>query len=258
MPLQKPVLKFILVTISISAGIAVYFLPAIHQDQSYHQFADQRTLLGIPNYWNVISNLLFLWIGINGLQKIYQKRLHIIAEVNTAYLIFFSSITLIAFGSAYYHLQPNNLTLVWDRLPMTLAFMSLLSFALAEFLSPAWAAKSLFPLLLTGMASVCYWYIGELHGAGDLRLYALVQFLPLLLLLLLLVFGQPVFKNCSGYWYLFAAYALAKVAEHFDTVIYNRTAGIIAGHAIKHLLSAAGLYILIIFFEKRNYKAGEK
>jgi hypothetical protein len=28
----------------------------IQQDQLYHVFADQRTLLGIPHFWNVVSN----------------------------------------------------------------------------------------------------------------------------------------------------------------------------------------------------------
>ena len=29
-------------------------LPPMTQDESYHQFADQRTILGIPNFWNVV------------------------------------------------------------------------------------------------------------------------------------------------------------------------------------------------------------
>ena len=32
----------------------------------YHRFADQQTLLGIPNFWNVVSNLPFILVGAVG------------------------------------------------------------------------------------------------------------------------------------------------------------------------------------------------
>ena len=134
---------------------------------------------------------------------------------------------------------------------MTFVFMSLLSFVLGEHLSVSWGRRSLLPLLLVGLLSVGYWYRGEMNGAGDLRSYVLVQFLPVILLLLLLLLGRPIFKQQSGYWLLFLAYVLAKLAEHFDGAIFIGTSGLIGGHALKHLLSAAGLYLIIIYFERR-------
>jgi Ceramidase len=255
MTIPRPVLQIILITITLLASIAIFFSPPIVQDPAYHQFADQRTLFAIPNFWNVVSNGVFLWVGAMGLYRLYKNRLNIMYEVRHGYFIFFIAVAFIAFGSAYYHWQPNNLTLVWDRLPMTFTFMALTSFALAEKLSVAWARIVLLPLLLIGFISVGYWYWGELHGHGDLRLYALVQFLPMVLLLVLLMFGQSAFKNKAGYWWLFAAYALAKVAEHFDAAIFSYTSGTLAGHVLKHLLAAAGLYVLVIFFEKRKFLA---
>jgi hypothetical protein len=254
MSIPKPVLSFTLVLISLLATVMLLFFPPIKQDISYHQFADQRTILTIPNFWNVITNVAFLWVGVVALYKLYKKRLQIINKLQLSYYIFFTAIALISLGSAYYHWQPNNLSLVWDRLPITLAFMSLLSFVIAENLSIPAGRNFLFPLLLLGLLSVLYWYFGELHGGGDLRLYALVQFLPLLLLLLLLVFGKTNFNNQSAYWWLFTAYVLAKLAEHFDIQIYQFTSGVIGGHAIKHIVSAAGLYIMMLCFEirKRN------
>jgi hypothetical protein len=255
MTIPRPVLQIILITITLLASIAISFSPPIVQDPAYHQFADQRTLFAIPNFWNVVSNGAFLCVGAMGLYRLYKNRLNIMYEVRHGYFIFFIAVAFIAFGSAYYHWQPNNLTLVWDRLPMTFTFMALTSFALAEKLSVAWARIVLLPLLLIGFISVGYWYWGELHGHGDLRLYALVQFLPMVLLLVLLMFGQSAFKNKAGYWWLFAAYALAKVAEHFDAAIFSYTSGTLAGHVLKHLLAAAGLYVLVIFFEKRKFLA---
>jgi hypothetical protein len=219
----------------------------------YHQFADQRTILSIPNFWNVVSNVGFLFVGAIGFYKLHiSNRLNIVSTIKYIYSVFFIGVFFVSFGSAYYHWQPNNHTLIWDRLPMTLAFMSLTSIVFAEFISLKWARVSLIPLLLIGLLSVCYWYWSEMHGSGDLRFYALVQFLPIVLLLIFLVFGQPLFQSQYGYWELIFAYALAKLAEHFDVKIYKLTSGIISGHTLKHIFAAIGLLMLIRYFEKRK------
>ncbi|KAI4296242.1 hypothetical protein L6164_036215 [Bauhinia variegata] len=46
--------------------------PAIPQPQKYHDFADKRKLLGIPNALNVISNFPFLVISAIGLTLLYH------------------------------------------------------------------------------------------------------------------------------------------------------------------------------------------
>ncbi|GHA78898.1 membrane protein [Formosimonas limnophila] len=207
----------------------------------------------IPNFWNVVSNLGFLIVGICGLYQLwFTHSLRLVTAVKTSYIVFFAGVSLVAFGSAYYHRFPSNVTLVWDRLPMTLAFMALMSFSLAEFLSITWGRVVLWPLLLMGVISVVYWYWGELRGSGDLRFYALVQFLPMILLLVLFTFGHRVFKDNSGYWWLLLAYLLAKVAEHFDIQIDQWTSGLMAGHALKHIFSASGLWLLLRCFTKRT------
>lgn len=42
-------------------------LPPVAQDLNYQLFADQDTWLGMPNFWNVVSNLPFVAVGIYGL-----------------------------------------------------------------------------------------------------------------------------------------------------------------------------------------------
>jgi hypothetical protein len=101
--------------------IGLLLLPPISQDQDYHQFADQRTLLGIPNFWNVVSNLPFIVVGALGLRRFYQK---------PATFALFSGFLLTGFGSSYYHWNPSDETLLWDRLPMTLCFMAILAIAI--------------------------------------------------------------------------------------------------------------------------------
>lgn len=228
------------------------FVNPIPQPEAFHQFADIRHLFSVVNFWNVISNTLFFLIGITALQKLVNKKLVIVAEVKAACYSFFMGVLLVAFGSAYYHYQPNNFTLVWDRLPMTIAFMSLLSVALGEMLSVTAGRRGLIPFLGSGIFSIAYWQYGELQHHGDLRLYALVQFLPILLLLLLLLFGQRRFTTQWGYWALLAAYILAKLAEHFDAAIYTITGELMAGHLLKHLLSALGLWLFLLYLGKRK------
>ena len=41
-------------------------------------------------------------------------------------------IFLTGFGSSYYQWNPNDNTLFWDRLPMTLCFMAIFAAALEE------------------------------------------------------------------------------------------------------------------------------
>ncbi|MGH7060975.1 MAG: hypothetical protein ACREFH_11345, partial [Stellaceae bacterium] len=83
-------------------------LPAIPQDPAYHLFADARSLFGIPNFWNVVSNLPFIAVGAVGLARF---------RGNPAEIVLFSGFLLTGIGSSYYHWDPNDGTLFWDRLP---------------------------------------------------------------------------------------------------------------------------------------------
>ncbi len=252
MALSKTTLSYLLIAVSVISGVALFFVKPIPQPAAFHHFADIRSLFSVANFWNVISNTVFFLIGITALQKLISNKLVIVAQIKAAYYIFFTGVLLVAFGSAYYHYNPNNITLVWDRLPMTIAFMSLLSFALAEFVSVTTGRRGLLPFLLTGIFSIAWWLYGELHNNGDLRLYALVQFLPIILLLLLLLFGRSAYNTQWGYWALFTAYIIAKLAEHFDVAVYKLTGELMAGHLLKHLLSALGLWLFLIYLERRK------
>jgi len=70
-------------------------MPPLPQDQSYHAFADRCTLLGIPNFWDVVSNLPFAVVGLIGLLTFHDFAARIV----------FLGIFATAFGSAYYHLR---------------------------------------------------------------------------------------------------------------------------------------------------------
>ncbi len=236
--------------ICVSAFVAVFFVEPIAQDFAYHNFADTNEFLGIANFWNVVSNIPFLIVGLMGLAQL--KRLNIIPEMGVAYWLLFFGVALVAFGSGYYHLNPNNKTLVWDRLPMTIAFMSLFAVIIAEFVNQQRGSLLLFPLLIAGIASVFFWQWTESKGVGDLRFYALVQFLPIIIIPLILLAYPSKFTNVSAYWWLLFAYIVAKVLEYFDGPIYHLFNQQMSGHAIKHVAAAFGMYVLLRGFRHRS------
>ena len=243
---------YLLLGISLISATSLFFVPPIAQDPAYHDFADQRMILTIPHFWNVISNLPFLLIGILGLLLLNQKpAISLLQSIKPAYFIFYLGVCLVCFGSSYYHLAPNNSTLLWDRLPMTLAFMSFFCVVIAEFLSDVVARKLFIPLLLTGLISVFYWYYTELYSKGDLRLYALVQFLPMLLIPLILLNGKSFFTH-NYYWLILLTYLFAKLLEFYDAEIYELL-GFIGGHSLKHMASAIGPYIFYLQLKKRHF-----
>jgi hypothetical protein len=159
------------------------------------------------------------------------------------WLFFFVAVILVGLGSAWYHHRPDNATLVWDRLPMTLAFASLTACLVAERIGLR-AGRALFvPLLLAGAGSVFYWWAGEQAGAGDLRPYILIQYLPMLLVpCLILAFPRGPAAD-RPYWLLLAGYALAKILELNDDAVFAWTGQLASGHTLKH--TAAALAILL-------------
>lgn len=244
-----------LLAATLFAVIAVFvFVDPYPQPQDYHAFADTRTVFGIANFWNVASNAAFLVPGIAGLCMLGSgNRPGIVSGLSPAYHILFAGVLLTAFGSGWFHLEPDNDTLFWDRLPMTIAFMSLVAIIVGEHVSENLGRRLLWPLLAIGAASVFYWDYSESQQAGDLRLYGLVQFLPLLLVPAILLTYPSVFDRTRFIWVVFLLYALAKVFEQLDAALYG-WGEIISGHSIKHLCAALGPMVLIYGAGKRQLR----
>ena len=248
---KEKIALYSLLMLSIAAFVAIFSLNPIAQNSIYHSFADQRTLFGIKNFGNVLSNIPFLIVGLLGLFSIFKNKTALLAPIKIAYLTFFTGVSLVALGSGYYHLWPDNNTLVWDRLPMTIAFMALFAIIIGEFISQKLAIKLLWLLIGIGISSVFYWSYTESLAKGDLRLYVLVQFLPMLLIPIILLIFKPTFTHSHGYWSLLAAYLLAKIFEFFDQSIYQ-SIPFISGHSIKHLFAALGIYFLLRAYNNRD------
>jgi len=234
--------------VTIAAIAAAFWLDPIPQDPGYHDFADRSALFGIPNFWNVATNLPFLFIGLLGLawRSGLQSESH-----RVQYIVFCIGVALVGFGSAYYHWAPATPTLVWDRVPITVAFMALFSAVIQDHVSERLGRALLWPLVIAGAATIAWWHWSELAGRGDLRPYAVVQFLPMLLIpLMLLLFSGRELRD-AWLWATFSAYVLAKIAEYFDVEILDAT-GFLSGHSLKHLLAALAVWCAIRAFLNRK------
>jgi hypothetical protein len=238
---------------------SVFCLPPIPQDPSYHAFADGRTMLGVPNFLNVASNLPFLVVGVLGLNLLFrhgtigpQGPVRERAE-RWPLLVLFAGVLLTAFGSAYYHLAPNNDRLVWDRLPMTIAFMGFFASMIGERIDVRAGTWLLWPLVWLGFASVFNWQMGEQRHAGDLRLYGFVQFYPLVTIPLMLYLFPPRYTHAGDVLGALAWYLLAKVLEAgpVDHGIYS-LGHIVSGHTLKHLSAGLGAYWLFHMVSHRR------
>jgi hypothetical protein len=122
---------------------------------------------------------------------------------------------------------------------MTIAFVSIFCFMLEEYTSFGFGQSLLFPLMSIGVLSIVYWRL-----TNDLRLYALVQFLPLLLIAILLICNYPMHGGKMQHQSALLLYVLAKYCEDRDYEIFELTRQIVSGHSLKHLL--AGLASIAI------------
>jgi hypothetical protein len=245
----------ILAILALGLITATMCLSPIAQDMTYHHFADQRTLFGLPNFADVTGNAFFVLFGLIGLWHAHDP---LRAETFTMcgekqlWLVFFGGAALVGFGSAYYHLAPDNTTLVWDRLPMTIAFMSFFALIIMERIHPR-AGLILSPfLLLIGAASVFYWDYTESLGQGDLRPYALVQFLPLCLIPVMLWLFPARYNGMVYLGHTVGWYVIAKGLEHFDKSIFSLLNGVVSGHTLKHLASAVAIYSMVNYIRFRQ------
>ena len=255
-PMSSDLINFRLACIfgvAILAIVAVAFMQPIPQDPAYHDFIDTRTLHGVANFWNVASNVVFVIAGLLGLLLLSGRQPVTggLPELRPAYLVFFTGVLLTGFGSAYYHLDPSNATLVWDRLPMTLAFMAFFSMIVGEYLSPGIGRALLWPLLVVGVLSIVYWHITESAGHGDLRPYALVQFLPMALIPMIMLLFRSRMNGSVFLWAMIAAYVVSKITEYYDAEIYA-VLGILSGHAIKHIVAAVGALFIYLALRRRR------
>lgn len=235
---------------------AVFLFPAIPQPESYHNFADQRSFLGIQNFLNVLSNVFFLIVGWMGVRFVWASTADEGSPFSDpvdrwAYLVFFCAVAATAVGSAYYHLRPDDDRLIWDRLPMAVGFMALLAAIICERTTPKNGLRNLVTLPFSGIASVMYWHFTQQRSEGDLRPYIIVQFGSLVAILLMMALFRSRFTRGTDLLISLAIYAGAKAFEEADKVIL-RLGGIVSGHTLKHVAAAISAYWILQMLRLRR------
>ena len=247
----------ILLALTVLVTGVMLSIPSIEQPPKYHQFADDRYFLGIPNTLNVLSNIPFVIVGMMGLGFLMGPtakepgRSFVDPAERWPYAFFFLFIALTGFGSAYYHAKPNNDRLLWDRLPLAIAFMAFFAIMISERISRRAGTILFWPLVFLGAGSVVYWHQSEVHQAGDMRIYLLVQFYPLLAIPLMLWLFPPKYTRTADLFGALAWYIAAKVLEWLDRWVYAR-GGLVSGHTLKHLLAAVTPYLIYHMIKHRR------
>jgi Ceramidase len=248
----------------VPAGLALLaagwglFAPPLAQSQAYHHFADTRVLLSIANAADTLSNLAFLLVGALGLAFLWRERAQggsgrfASPREMRPWWVFFAGMALTSVGSGWYHLAPGDARLVWDRLPMTIAFMSLLAAMVSERVSVRAGNLLLAPLVVLGIASVAWWRWSALAGFENLRPYMAVQFGSIAVIVSIAALYRSRYTHGGAIFALAAVYGVAKLLESFDREIYGALGHLASGHTLKHLAAAAGVYLLLLSLQRRR------
>ena len=229
----------ILLALTAGSVLAAFLAPPAQQPEAYHDFADRRIFYGIANALDVSSNLGFLLAGIAGLWIVARPATRFDHALERwPYAIFFAGVLLTALGSGYYHLAPDNERLFWDRLPMTIAFMSLLAAQVGDRVDPRAGRALLLPMLAIGAASVVYWRATERMGVGNVVPYGILQAYSVVILLLIALWLPSRYTRGDDVYWVFACYVVAKVAELLDAQLLA-LGNVVSGHTLKHVAAAA-------------------
>jgi hypothetical protein len=244
----------ILLIVTLLVFGSLIFIPRIPQPLSYHNFADQRPWFCIPNFGNVVSNFPFAIFGAMGLAFLSigaSAKSFLDEREHWLWFFVFLGLFLTAFGSGYYHWHPTNATLLWDRLPMTVAFMGIIAALIAERIDVSVGLYALAPLLLIGAASPIQWYLSELQGRGDLRFYAAIQLYAVLMVPIFLLVFPPRYTRSRDFAAVAAFYVLAKLFETFDKQIFA-AGNLVSGHTLKHVTAAFTGYLILRMLRLRR------
>ena len=225
------------------------FMAPIGQDPAYHSFADRRSALGIPNFFDVVSNAPFLLAGAAGVWVCLKHR---VPGEGPGWVTFFMGTALVGIGSAYYHWLPNDDTLVWDRLPLALVSIGFFIGLVNDRISPRLAGVLFIPAVIAGLGSVIYW-----HYTNDLRLYVWIQLLPVLTLPVAVLWYRPRHTHQGYLGVVLVLYLLARISEVYDHGIFALTGNVVSGHTFKHVMAALAVCAILAMLLSRTRVSGD-
>ena len=196
-----------------------------------HPFVDARTLWGVPNAMDVLSNAPLALAGLLGLSALRGRALP--GASQAALRMFFGGLLLTGFGSAWYHWAPDAAGLVADRLGMAVTFAGALALAVAERVGQAPARPT---LVVAFAAAVLSAALPFTHG--NVLPWAVVQFGGVALIVWASLQRPAPGAIGVRIGALIAWYALAKALELGDAAVFHATGELVSGHSLKHLAAA--------------------
>lgn len=225
--------------------------PRIPHSPTHHIFADMRNILGVPNTLNVLTMYPYLLIGVPGFVFCLSGScfgISLKGEV-CGWVLFYTGIATAAFGSAYYHLKPDDDRVIWDRLPLMISTVSLLSNLVIERVDERVGISCLISLLMLVFVSAAFE-----RTFDDLRLFIIFHFIPCFAIPIL-VFSFPPKYTHSVYWFWATGfYFLSRFNSLADKKLYSIDRYIISGHSLEHLCLAMVPLILAVMLWLRSIK----
>lgn len=242
-----------LVIVAMLIIVSTCMMPRFSQSIQYHNFADKRSLFNVSNFFDVVSNFPILLVGVLGLRGIIKNQFKYLSiQEKKLWMIFFGAVIFVSIFSAYYHLEPNNWRLTFDRLAISVVVMSFLSLIIYERVDQNLAVKLAPYLIFSGILSVIYWIFSENLDRGDLRFYALIQLGSVFIVLFIFALFPSKYKQQHCLYLAITCFALSKFSEGYDNEIFRFSCGWISGHSLKHFLSALSLYLVYFYLLKRK------
>jgi hypothetical protein len=246
----RPVTRItILALVALVMASAAMLISPIAQPQAFHNFAEQRVLLGIPHFGDVVTNIAYLIVAIAGLAFLASdggRRKFAGFTERLPWIAFFVAVGAVGIGSAYYHADPTNQTLLWDRLPMAAGFAAMLAAFVADRIHARSGSFVVLPLAIAlGAASLIYWHFSEAAGQSDLRFYYLMQAFAFVLIPLICVLFRGHNTNGRYVFYILLLYGLGVACEQLDKQIFDVLGDAVSGHTIKHILTAMAIYMVV-------------
>jgi hypothetical protein len=222
-------------------------------DISPYEFACDGAHAGIPHFWNVLTNVPFVLLGLWQLWRIRRLR-----AAGTSVSFNWTGLWLstigIGLGSGAYHWLLTPLGLALDRLAIAALIAFLLAHAADVTLGWGPSRRGSTLLLAACLSTVVLWMLG-----GTAWVYGALQALGAVAVLAAFVRadlrarrGGAALPISPRPLYLFTAcYGLAKVCEILDQQVCDLT-GWIGGHPLKHLWAALGLLFLSALMGQRR------
>jgi hypothetical protein len=251
----------LLASLTILSAVLGLSTRRLNDPPSYIAFADQRTFLGVPRFMDVISSLPWAVVGVAGVISAWRRKPGPHGPFSESWerlgsMVLFAAILGVSIGSTSFHYAPGPTTLLWDRLPIAVAFMCFLALVIGDRISLRCGRALFWPLVAFGLFSVWHWQYTETLGRGDIRLYALVQLYPMLAVPCMLVAFPARYTRAGDTWLALLCYGLAKLFELGDAGVFALTK-VISGHTLKHLAATFATLLLLRFVQQRRQIHGE-